>query len=244
MNLLEVPSRVSFQSLKTLRLKLVAYPDEESFVRLISSSPVLGDLLLQNPVGDNIETFTINVPSLHRLTITRDEKSYLLFVIHCHSLKELDIENDDGEVNLIGDMRELVKANIWTCDSNVFKSLTFVKTLRLTVEDYKAPYHFGTIFSQLVCLEFRGQCYNWWDLLLNVLQHSPRLQILTLEDCYREQVWGDREIWIQPSCAPECLYHLKTFEWIEYVGSPIQKELICKSIKDTNKTKLGLTPSL
>ncbi|XP_010478724.1 PREDICTED: F-box/FBD/LRR-repeat protein At5g56420-like [Camelina sativa] len=121
-------------------------------------------------------------------------------------------------------MPELVKANFWICDSNVFKSLTSVKLLRLTFPDYKAPYHCGTIFSQqLVCLEFCGRCYNWWNLLVNVLQHSPRLQILTLEDCYSENVWGDREFWIQPSCAPECLYHLKTFEWIMYQGSPIQK---------------------
>ncbi|XP_010484641.1 PREDICTED: F-box/FBD/LRR-repeat protein At5g56420-like [Camelina sativa] len=155
------------------------------------------------------------------------------------------MRNDYGEVNLIGDMRELVKANIWTCDSNVFKSLTFAKTLRLTLQDYnKAPYHFGTIFSQLVSLEFRGRCYNWWNFLVNVLQHSPRLQILTLEGCYSEKVWRYRELWSQPSCAPECLYRLKTFKWIEYEGSPIQKEVASYILNNARRlvTAMQLSP--
>lgn len=41
---LEVPSRVSFHSLKKLMLMSLRYPDEESFIRLISASPVLEDL--------------------------------------------------------------------------------------------------------------------------------------------------------------------------------------------------------
>lgn len=41
---LDVPFRVSLQSLRTLRLRAVKYANEESFVRLISGSPVLENL--------------------------------------------------------------------------------------------------------------------------------------------------------------------------------------------------------
>lgn len=42
----EVPSQISLQSLRTLRLLSVKYTEEESFVRLISSSPVLENLVV------------------------------------------------------------------------------------------------------------------------------------------------------------------------------------------------------
>ncbi|XP_010489676.1 PREDICTED: putative FBD-associated F-box protein At5g56390 [Camelina sativa] len=64
--LLEVPCTVRFKSLKTLCVDRVRYADEESFVRLISSSPVLENLIVQSCRDDNVDTFTINVPSLLR----------------------------------------------------------------------------------------------------------------------------------------------------------------------------------
>ncbi|XP_010507776.1 PREDICTED: F-box/FBD/LRR-repeat protein At5g56420-like [Camelina sativa] len=236
--LLEVPSRVSFQSLKTLRLVAVKYPDEESFVRLISGSPVIKNLEVGSFEDDNVETFTINVPSLQSLTIWKYYEYYRLFVIHSRSLKELDIEIDYGEVKLIGDMPELVKASLKAFHSevNVLKSLTSVK--RLSLSHFGSKYHIGTIFSQLVCLDFRGFCNNWWDLLVNLLQHSPRLEILKFEDDGETELEGkeiENGCWIQPSCAPECLYHLKTFEWRAYEGKPIQKEVAVYILKNASR---------
>lgn len=67
---LEVPSRFSFQSLKTLRLLSVKYADEKSFIRLISSSAILENLVVESCSDDNVETFTINVASLSSLGLT------------------------------------------------------------------------------------------------------------------------------------------------------------------------------
>ncbi|CAH8263462.1 unnamed protein product [Arabidopsis lyrata] len=104
---LEVPSRVSFHSLKKLMLMSVRYPDEESFIRLISASPVLEDLWVDCCKDDNVETFTIDVPSLLSLTVwNNSEDHYKRFVIHSHSLNKLDIVEKQGEVNLISDMPE------------------------------------------------------------------------------------------------------------------------------------------
>ncbi|XP_010512819.1 PREDICTED: F-box/FBD/LRR-repeat protein At5g56420-like [Camelina sativa] len=235
--LLKVPSWVSFQSLKTLRLVAVKYADEEVFLRLISSSLVLKNLVVGSCEDENVKTFTINVPSLQSLTIWTNEEYYRLFVIHSHSLKELDIENEYGEVKFIGDMPELVKASVKTYESkgNVLKCLTFVKRLSLTHFGSKVQYHIGTIFSQLVCLDFRGFCNNWWDLLVNLLQHSPRLEILKFEDDGEDELEDDKGCWIQPSCAPECLYHLKTFEWRDYEGKPIQKQVAVYILKNASR---------
>ncbi|XP_010418040.1 PREDICTED: F-box/FBD/LRR-repeat protein At5g56420-like [Camelina sativa] len=135
----EVPSRVSLPSLKTLRLICLKYTDEGSFIRLVSSSPVLEDLDVWNSSKDNNgKTFTINVPSLRSLTVfhmmedadTNDN----VFVIHSPSLNHLDIFEEYGKFNIIGDFPKVVEASL-EIDSqgNVLESLTFVKRLSLSL---------------------------------------------------------------------------------------------------------------
>ncbi|CAL9233941.1 unnamed protein product [Arabidopsis halleri] len=235
---LEVPSRVSFHSLKKLMLMSVRYPDEESFIRLISTSPVLEDLWVDCCKDDNVETFTIDVPSLLSLTVWNDsEDHYKRFVIHSHSLNKLDIVEEQGEVNLIGDMPELVVASLRTYESkgNVLESLTFVKRLSLSL-DYRVQYPIGATFFQLVCLEFCGFGENWWNLLVHVLQHSPILQILKFKDDGMVENEETEFCWILPSCAPECLlFHLKTFEWTYYEGKLEQKEVAIYILKNARR---------
>lgn len=114
--LLEVPSRFSFRSLRTLRLRSVKYSDEELFCRIISCCPVLEDLDVESCNNDNVATFTVNVPSLRSLTVRNSllecRPDNHLFVIHSHSLKLLSILDYCGEVSIIGNMPELVEANL------------------------------------------------------------------------------------------------------------------------------------
>lgn len=137
---LDVPRRVSLKSLRTLRLLAVKYADEESFVRLISSSPVLENLVVHSCSDDNVETFTIDVPSLRSLTVWNtlqdsNDPYNNLFVLHPHSLNHLDIVNKYGEVNVMGEMPELLEAslNTFATRGNVWESLAFAKRLSLTL---------------------------------------------------------------------------------------------------------------
>ncbi|KAL0897721.1 hypothetical protein Bca101_081682 [Brassica carinata] len=193
---LDVPSLFSLRSLKTLRLRAVKYADVESFVRLITSSPLLENLVVHSCSDDNVETFTIDVPSLRSLTVWNTLQdsgpNYSLFVIHPHSLNHLDIVSEYGEVNVMGKMPKLVEANLHTLETpgNALESLAFAKRLSLTL--------YGL---------------NSWNI---------------------EQ--GVKVCWIQPSCVPECLlFHLKTFEWIEYKGTEDEKEVAVYILKNARR---------
>ncbi|KAH0896580.1 hypothetical protein HID58_046148 [Brassica napus] len=62
----EVPCRLSFPSLTKLRLLSVKYSDDGSFSRIVSNCPILDDLVVETCHGDNVATFTVNLPSLQR----------------------------------------------------------------------------------------------------------------------------------------------------------------------------------
>ncbi|CAA7062495.1 unnamed protein product [Microthlaspi erraticum] len=246
---LDVPSRFSLRSLRTLRLLSVKYADEESFVRFISSAPVLENLAVQGCSDDNVPTFTINVPSLLSLSVRNILQDpgpcHHLYVIHSHSsLKHLEIVNEFGDVNVIGKMSKLVEASLPTLEDQVtaLESLTTVKRLSLTLDGVAPQYPIGNVFFQLVRLEFRGCDVKWSDLLVHVLQHSPVLQILKIIVLYDERsnfnrnVEDDKVCWIQPICVPECLFfHLETFEWREYEGAETQKEVAVYILKNARR---------
>lgn len=86
-----------------------------------------------------MEIFTIDVPSLRSLTVWNTsgdpEPGYSLLVIHSHSLNVLDVVDEWGEVNVMGEMSELVEASLNTLATrgNVLGSLTFAKRLSLTL---------------------------------------------------------------------------------------------------------------
>ncbi|KAG7534226.1 Leucine-rich repeat 2 [Arabidopsis thaliana x Arabidopsis arenosa] len=184
--------------------------DEESFVRLISNSPVLEDLVVETCHDDNVATFTINVPSLESLSIRNTlqdlETENDLFVVHYHCLKQFTIVDYFGQLNLIGNMPRLVEANLLSvsCQAKVLQSFTRVKRLSLCLpKEY--PYPTGTVLSQL--------------LALNHLMCEDR-----------------KVCWIQPSSVPECLlYHLKTLEWRDYAGTEVEKEVAVYILKNARR---------
>ncbi|CAH8386345.1 unnamed protein product [Eruca vesicaria subsp. sativa] len=199
--LLSFPSRVCLMSLRKLHLHYVMFKDEESVCNLLSGCPRLEDLVVFRGSYVDVKTFTIDVPSLQRLTMEEDnpvERDGGGYVINAPSLKYLNMSGFVGrEVLLIENLPELVEAKI---------------------VDIKYPTT-GSIFCQLVSLEICTCKKEWWNLLARMLDSSPKLQILKLvppcdlrdEDC---PVSGD---WNQPKCVPECLlFHLETFVWKRY----------------------------
>ncbi|XP_020877313.1 F-box/FBD/LRR-repeat protein At5g56420-like [Arabidopsis lyrata subsp. lyrata] len=238
--LLEVPSRFSFRSLRTLRLRSVKYSDEELFCRIISCCPVLEDLDVESCNNDNVATFTVNVPSLRSLTVRNSllecRPDNHLFVIHSHSLKLLSILDYCGEVSIIGNMPELVEANLQTLSrhENVLKSLNSIRRLSLCL-DVEAQYPTGSVFFQLVRLELCMCIENWSNMFVCVLQQSPKLQILKLAVNHWMAV--DRKGgWIQPSFVPECLLlNIKTFEWRDYEGREEEKQMAMYILKNARR---------
>ncbi|KAF2536336.1 hypothetical protein F2Q70_00004581 [Brassica cretica] len=238
----EVPSRVSFQSLKTFRLLFVKYADKESFVRLISDCPVLEDLVVETCHDDNVVTFTINVPSLEKFSIRNTlqdlETENDVFVVHYHSLKQLTIVDYFGELKLFGNNTpQLVEANLLSvsCHAKVLESFSRLKGISLCLPE-EVQYPTGIVLSQLVFLKICSCESNWMNMLMSVLQHSPKLKVLKL--ALNHSVTEDRKVfWTQPSCVPQCLlYHLETFKWRDYDGTDeVEKEMAIYILKNASR---------
>ncbi|KAL0670408.1 hypothetical protein Bca4012_033112 [Brassica carinata] len=89
----------------------------------------------------------------------------------------------------------------------------------------------GSIFFQLVRLDFRGCDDNWSNLLMHVLRHSPVLQTLNfvvldygLVYFQATGILSEVSRFVGFSRAECLLFHLKTFEWKEYNGTEDEKE--------------------
>ncbi|CAN6914707.1 unnamed protein product [Brassica oleracea] len=159
-------------------------------------------------------------------------ESRRLYVLDAPSLKYLKI-SDTVSWNLrqIENMPELVRAhvNIWGGDSTqrFLKALTSVRHLTLSMTTPKFVNPSGVIFNQLVHLvlcTFSGHC---WDLVICMLQDSPKLRFLKLIDDELGICLSGIDIptgWKQPSSVPKCLLHsLEAFEWFGYRGRQRRK---------------------
>ncbi|XP_013595128.1 PREDICTED: F-box/FBD/LRR-repeat protein At4g26340-like [Brassica oleracea var. oleracea] len=243
--LLDVPAHVLIPSLKTLSLKFVtcSVTDKTSLQRLLSGCPNLEELSVEQDLID----FNIVVPSLQRLHMSQQSfESRRLYVLDAPSLKYLKI-TDTVSWNLrqIENMPELVRAhvNIWGGDSTqrFLKALTSVRHLTLSMTTPKFVNPSGVIFNQLVHLvlcTFSGHC---WDLVICMLQDSPKLRFLKLIDDELGIYLSGIDIptgWKQPSSVPECLLHsLEAFEWFGYRGRQGEKEMATYVLKNATCLK-------
>ncbi|KAF3579493.1 hypothetical protein DY000_02034491 [Brassica cretica] len=88
--LLDFPSRVCFNALRELHLFHVEFKDEASVCNLLYGCPRLQDLVVTRYSSIDVETYTIAVPSLQRLTIEEDSSQDMYgggYVINAPSLK-------------------------------------------------------------------------------------------------------------------------------------------------------------
>ncbi|CAG7865346.1 hypothetical protein BRARA_I03570 [Brassica rapa] len=253
--LLDISSPASMKSLKKLHLSYVFYKDDETINNLLSGCPSLEELIVDRSDEHTVEFFTINVPSLLRLTIYDDnsEKEFLGYLIEAPSLKYLEIDELRCKLFLL-EAPELVEANIYgvpaIISSEFHVSLTSVKRLVLDVSPLKTIYPpIGDIFNQLVYLEMYTREALWWDLLRRMLEHSPKLQVLKLVDEYRinpdYRVCGME--WKKPKYVPKCLLsHLETFVWTRYDARRENEEevatYILKNAKQLKSANFSANP--
>lgn len=244
--LLDFPSRVCFNALRELHLFHVAFKNEASVCNLLSGCPRLQDLVVERNSNLDVETYTIAVPSLQRLTIEENYYATELsgggYVINAPSLKYLNIQClDHIDFCLIENAPELVEAKILDVshipNENILASLTSAKCLSLHLPS-EIKYPTGSIFFQLVSLEVYIDKINWWNLLSFMLDSSPKLQILKLFGLCREECPVGWE-WNQPKCVPECLLlHLETLVWTRYVwGRADTKQVATYILKNARQLK-------
>uniref|UniRef100_A0A1J3G585 Putative F-box/FBD/LRR-repeat protein n=1 Tax=Noccaea caerulescens TaxID=107243 RepID=A0A1J3G585_NOCCA len=184
----------------------------------------------------NVETFTIAVPSLQRLTIYEGQEVGG-YVINAPSLKYLEIEGfDSHKFCLIENAPELVEAKIVNVsdiiNENILGSLTSAKRLCLELSPLKITFPMGSIFYQLVYLELYTHKAEWWNLLLLMLNASPRLQVLKLIGrwyCDKDRVACEKLD--QRKNVSECmLLNLETFVWHGYKQQLEEEKEVAKYI--------------
>ncbi|KAL1199905.1 F-box/FBD/LRR-repeat protein [Cardamine amara subsp. amara] len=252
--LLDISSPVLMKSLRTLHLVFVSYKDDASIRNLLSGCPVLEELEVIRAEDGIVETFTIEVPSLKRLTINDENggEEFWGYMINAPCLKYLQIEVlQCPHFCLIAP--ELVKASVSGVRSltneKFLGSFTSVKRLFLDLSPLEITFPSGTIFYQLVSLEMYTRQNEWWNLLTPMLEHSPNLQLLKLTDQYldfhKDYVVGGK--WKEPKYVPECLLsHLETFVWERFDwGRKEEKEVatyILKNARRLNKATFSTTP--
>ncbi|XP_019088446.1 PREDICTED: putative FBD-associated F-box protein At5g50270 [Camelina sativa] len=114
----DVSCPISFPSLKILKLVSLKYPGGDEFVnKLLSSCPVLEELVVMQCPDDNVTVFTVRVPSLKRLlmckSLEKDSDNAHGFVINVPSLEMLEIlDFANGFCVIENEMPNIVKATI------------------------------------------------------------------------------------------------------------------------------------
>ncbi|KAJ4875383.1 RNI-like superfamily protein [Raphanus sativus] len=206
--LLDVPPIVCLPFLKTLQLQQVAYSNEESLQRLLSSCPVLEELKLDIWEDDNTRKLTIIVPSLLSLSL------YIPFDYGIDGLVYIDVE--------FPNIKSLIE------------SITSVKYLEICSE---VLYEEGIVFSQLEHLKL-CRCKDCTsDLLVRLLKDSPNLRVLDLYEMIDHYYCGTIP-WNPPTTVPACmLSSLQIFTWSAYSGVLGERDLAIYMLKNASHLK-------
>ncbi|WZZ84498.1 hypothetical protein YC2023_113077 [Brassica napus] len=236
---MDVPSLVCFKSLRNLHLHYVDYMDNNSVTNLLGGCPNLKTLTVHRYSKSSVKTFTISVPSLEKLSIYNSNGGQLDwgYVINAPSLKILKIKGICGlGFCLIENVMQLVEASIIDVSSiskeNLLGSLTSVKRLSLRISPLKVTFPTGSIFDQLVYLELHAYKEAWWNLLILMLDRSPKLKTLKfINKWHCEKDYVDRGEWKQPENVPKCFWFLlETFIWKGYKWQREDEKQVAKYV--------------
>lgn len=130
----DLPSSISFPSLKSLVLVSVKYPSDEFVPMILSSCPVLENLMVDRCQGDNVDLFVVRVASLKVLLLRKlSDINTHGFVIDTPSLELLGIEEATGGFcGIEQNMPKIEAANVYvTCNhtEQIISSLTSLEQL-------------------------------------------------------------------------------------------------------------------
>ncbi|XP_006405563.2 putative FBD-associated F-box protein At1g05080 [Eutrema salsugineum] len=246
--LLDVPSSVCLPSVTTLYLWKVLYKDEASFVKLLSSCPVLKnlDVIRCSEDDDNVKRCTVKVPSLKKFSYFSNRSSSLgndvaddiagSVVLDCPALKHLCLFDTSRDSYCIGNMPYIVEANITIFGSpnnNFLRYLSAATTLYLELNHRMAVMCKPDNFSQLVDLLIRPDDTDWLEQLMLLLKNNPKLKSLRISSDFKNVP----QKWNKPDHVPECLAsHLELFE-ISYKGKKEEQEFVAYILANTKYLK-------
>ncbi|XP_058220006.1 F-box/LRR-repeat protein At4g14096-like isoform X2 [Rhododendron vialii] len=247
-----VPQYVCLPDLKTLCLNSLIYLDDGLISKFLSGCPALEDLVIRRPGWDNMWTLDVSVPSLKRLTLDisiHEEELYhepvfkYKVMVNAPNLEYLDFFDTVSAYISVGGLPSVVEAHvnvhksfrgdwIWrrrakygNRTSELLRSISNVWRLSLTGYTLRCLSYGGpnlATYRNLVYLELGFDPSNGPLLLLNLLQSSPKLEVLVFPEgltVIREQECDvNRDIffdyrWNPPERVPECL--LLSLEKIE-----------------------------
>ncbi|XP_019095864.1 PREDICTED: probable FBD-associated F-box protein At1g32375 [Camelina sativa] len=226
---------ISFPSLKKLSLESMKYPCDEFANRILSSCPILEDLVVEQCPDDNVAILSIRIPSLRSLFLHKSDQivneNAHGFLIDAPSLECLDIvDYSHGFRTIESNMCKIGKANVDISHPHteqLLGSLTKAKRLFLCLPTSKDAYPVGSLFSSLAYLKLCTCETEWLNILICVLRDSPNLRALELSQYHPLRTEEPRPCWNEPSSIPECiLYSLESFKWVNYQGTKEEKELV------------------
>ncbi|KAI3509998.1 hypothetical protein L1887_25524 [Cichorium endivia] len=231
---IEIPSHVSFPSLKTLHLSFVGFMNDDDVKRLFSGCSVLENLFLEECQCFYLENTVISSSTLKSLTIhdelyfeEDDDTNGCKIKIDATNLTYFEyIGHLSNEILLIN-IPSLVKASIHIplpeerqnevgCRAvNLLKQLSNVVFLRLssfTLESIicaeNMPLHFQ-LFPNLIHLVLSKEVDNYtFRKLHELLYFCPYTQTLCLSEGFEHcfDIGEDDRIWlIMPACVTDCL---------------------------------------
>ncbi|XP_010483165.1 PREDICTED: putative F-box/FBD/LRR-repeat protein At5g56810 [Camelina sativa] len=242
-----VESPVCFQSLKSLYLKCVKFESGRLFLILLSACPVLEDLFIQRTCSVGSFVFTISVPSLQRLSFTKEQSYYAddkaIVEITAPSLKYLKIFDRVGCYSFVVDMSKLVEADVKV---NLSKNEKLPKVLtsvgHLSLDLYPSMvFHLTDRFISKQLLHLELDIYDNFrsNLLMSLLKDVPSLRALKLNHQHPNYTVEDQPFSVSnPSSVPECLsFHLETFAWIGYAGTYEEIEAAAYVLKNARCLK-------
>ncbi|KAH0896585.1 hypothetical protein HID58_046153 [Brassica napus] len=190
--------QMSPRSLKSMHLTRVRFRGEIDFCRLMSDCPVLNDLSLDS--------------------VTTDRAGSKVYI-------------NGSNFEFYEDLHNLVEASLHVDYSQTDKLLRFLTSVEfLSIHLYPTTVLLlaDTISQRLRHLKLSTYGKMSRNLLLHLLKHCPKLQVLKLQEihwrikwpvsphtrCKAEEFKDPPPLFSNPSSVPECLsFHLKTFGW-------------------------------
>ncbi|CAN7043114.1 unnamed protein product [Brassica oleracea var. botrytis] len=239
--LIELPFEVFLPSLIKLELFNVAYKDEGSLIRLLSSCPVLKTLIVVREKNDNVIKFSVKVPSLNSLVYINNNdddgvcgcgcsssSSSGSLIIDSPQLKYLrvnDFSEDGCSIESMSPNLTMARVDVGSPpNENFLTYLSSVKFLHMTWIDETEVFCSCVNYSQLIeCMLRPCRAEYWVESVMLLLDNSPNLKVLMIDT----KGIGESDDLRRWSYVPECLSsQLEILEWKKYGGTRDEKQLL------------------
>ncbi|KAK8630420.1 hypothetical protein V6N13_079216 [Hibiscus sabdariffa] len=218
----DVPANVCLQRLRILQLERVYYPNEDSLNRLISSCPILEDLIVERVRGDNVLVLDISVPSLKRINVKRPRSGADTCKLQINApllerIELLDTMVGNFQVEALSNLAEvIIHGDLPYCGDIVMlvRKMVNIKFMSLSECAFGSiKFHWQLpMFCYLVYLEITSSCGDWCNLV-PLLKCSDNLKVLVFHMKVPLHHMGRYCDVLLPKTVPKCVsVSLKTLK--------------------------------